>query len=104
MELMKPWKSPGKRRASTGTPARASACGVGLALVAQRVEARGDDQAGAESSGRGESSGESSGSAGSDALRQEVAGVPLHQLVGEEEALAEQLARRGAPAVASTAG
>ena len=44
MELMKPWKSPGKRRSSTGTPASRSASRVGLALVAQRVEARGDDQ------------------------------------------------------------
>ena len=44
MELMKPWKSPGKRRASTFTPASRSASRVGLALVAQRVEAGGDHE------------------------------------------------------------
>ena len=45
MELMKPWKSPRKRCAITFTPAAAQRLRVGLALVAQRVEARGDHQA-----------------------------------------------------------
>ena len=44
IELMKPWKRPGKRRASTGDTGRAQRLGVGLALVAQRVEARRDHE------------------------------------------------------------
>ena len=44
MELMKPWKSPGKRRSSTGDARVAQRLRVGLALVAQRVEAGGDHE------------------------------------------------------------
>ena len=44
MELMKPWKSPGKRRSWHVDARLAQRLGVGLALVAQRVEAGGDDQ------------------------------------------------------------
>ena len=97
MELMKPWKRPRKRCADTVDAELAQPLGVGLALVAQRVEAGGARSGRRDASRSAVQDRRAPRVGGVDALGQEVARVPGHQLVGEEEALAEQLARRRGP-------
>ena len=86
---MNPCTRSGSRRRVAATPASRGA-GVLLALVAQRVEARGDTCAGAQP---GEVGGEDRRRARVGAVvggGEVVVAKPVHLLAGEEEALGEE--------------